>query len=136
MVDNQNFGWGFQLLFGITTLCTGYGLAGLTRRFLVWPAAMIWPGDLVNTTLFYILHDDMPLDPAKTDGWRMGRYRWFLYVMGGGFVSDLPRGVHASRRLTCSVDLVFLPGLEYAATSLVLSAQGVNFFRRPTNRLM
>lgn len=35
------------MLFGITTLCMGYGLAGLSRRFLVWPASMIWPGDLV-----------------------------------------------------------------------------------------
>ncbi|KAI8632990.1 OPT family small oligopeptide transporter [Xylariaceae sp. FL1651] len=83
---HQNFGWGFQLLFGITTLCTGYGLAGLARRFLVWPAAMIWPGDLVNATLFYTLHDDKPTDPTKTNGWRISRYRWFLYVMGGGFV--------------------------------------------------
>ncbi|KAI0195857.1 OPT family small oligopeptide transporter [Xylaria flabelliformis] len=82
----QHFGWAFQLLFGITTLCTGYGLAGLMRRFLVWPAAMIWPGNLVNATLFHVLHDDKPTDPAKTNGWRMGRHRWFLYVMGGGFV--------------------------------------------------
>ncbi|TGJ84790.1 hypothetical protein E0Z10_g3991 [Xylaria hypoxylon] len=82
----QHFGWGFQLLFGITTLCTGYGLAGLMRRFLVWPAAMIWPGDLVNSTLFHTLHDDKPTDPAKTNGWRISRYQWFLYVMGAGFV--------------------------------------------------
>ncbi|RYP64832.1 hypothetical protein DL769_006507 [Monosporascus sp. CRB-8-3] len=53
----QHFGWAFQLLFGITTLCTGYGMAGLARRFLVWPAAM-------------------------TNGWSIGRYRFFLYVMG------------------------------------------------------
>ncbi|KAI1339360.1 small oligopeptide transporter [Xylariaceae sp. FL0016] len=82
----QNFGWGFQLLFAITTLCTGYGLAGIGRRFLVWPAAMIWPGDLVNATLFYTLHDHTPSDPAKTNGWSVGRYRWFLYVFGGAFV--------------------------------------------------
>ncbi|KAI1755875.1 OPT family small oligopeptide transporter [Xylaria castorea] len=82
----QHFGWAFQLLFGITTLCTGYGLAGLMRRFLVWPATMIWPGNLVNATLFHVLHHDEPTDPVKTNGWRMGRHRWFLYVMGGGFV--------------------------------------------------
>ncbi|KAI0405606.1 OPT family small oligopeptide transporter [Xylaria palmicola] len=82
----QSFGWGFQLLFSITTLCTGYGLAGLVRRFLVWPAAMIWPGDLVYATLFHALHDDKPPDPAKTNGWRISRHRWFLYIMGGGFV--------------------------------------------------
>ncbi|KAI1424609.1 OPT family small oligopeptide transporter [Xylaria sp. FL1777] len=82
----QQFGWGFQLLFGITTLCTGYGLAGLLRRFLVWPASMIWPGDLVNATLFHTLHDNIPTDPTKANGWHISRYRWFLYVMGGGFV--------------------------------------------------
>ncbi|KAI0124710.1 OPT family small oligopeptide transporter [Xylariales sp. AK1849] len=82
----QNFGWGFQLLFGITTLCTGYGLAGLARRFLVWPAAMIWPSDLVNASLFYTLHDHSTSDPAKTNGWRIGRYRYFLIVMACAFV--------------------------------------------------
>ncbi|KAI1263905.1 OPT family small oligopeptide transporter [Xylariaceae sp. FL1019] len=83
---DQNFGWGFQILFGITTLCTGYGLAGLTRRFLVWPAAMIWPSDLVNANLFYTLHDHAPSDPAKTNGWSIGRYRYFLCVFTGAFL--------------------------------------------------
>ncbi|KAI1449269.1 small oligopeptide transporter [Annulohypoxylon stygium] len=82
----QHFGWGFQLLFAITTLCTGYGLAGLGRRFLVWPAAMIWPSDLVNASLFYALHDHSPTEPSQANGWRISRYRWFLYVLCGGFV--------------------------------------------------
>lgn len=82
----QNFGWGFGLLFGITTLCTGYGLAGVVRRFLVWPAAMIWPSNLVNTALFYTLHDHSASDPSKTNGWSIGRYRFFLYVFVGGFL--------------------------------------------------
>ncbi|KAK9424113.1 putative OPT oligopeptide transporter protein-domain-containing protein [Seiridium unicorne] len=82
----QNFGWAFQLLFGITTLCTGYGMAGLARRFLVWPAAMIWPSDLVNASLFYTLHDHSPSDPERTNGWRIGRYKYFLIVMTCAFV--------------------------------------------------
>ncbi|KAK3956275.1 OPT oligopeptide transporter protein-domain-containing protein [Pseudoneurospora amorphoporcata] len=81
----QSFGWAWQILFGISTLCTGYGLAGLARRFLVWPAAMIWPADLINCTLFYTLHDHSPSDPARTNGWSMSRYRWFLIVMVGSF---------------------------------------------------
>lgn len=81
----QYFGWGWQMLLGITTLCTGYGIAGLARRFLVWPAAMIWPSDLVNCALFYTLHDHSPSDPAKTGGWSIGRYRWFLIVWCGSF---------------------------------------------------
>lgn len=82
----QDFGWAFQLLLGITTLCTGYGLAGLARRFLVWPAAMIWPADLVNCALFYSLHDHTPSDPSKTNGWSIGRYRLFLIISGASFV--------------------------------------------------
>ena len=72
---NQHFGWAFQLLFGITSLCTGYGLAGLARRFLVWPAAMIWPANLVNTSLLYALHENSESKPPKTNGWTIGRYR-------------------------------------------------------------
>ncbi|EFW99104.1 small oligopeptide transporter [Grosmannia clavigera kw1407] len=83
---HQYFGWGWQILFGITTLCTGYGIAGLSRRFLVWPAAMIWPSDLVNAALFYTLHDHSPSDPAHTNGWRVGRYRWFMIVFVLAFV--------------------------------------------------
>lgn len=82
----QNFGWAFQILFGITTLCTGYGLAGLARRFLVWPSSMIWPSDLVNCALFYTLHDHSPSDPAKTNGWKIGRYKLFLIISCAGFV--------------------------------------------------
>ncbi|KAI5867752.1 small oligopeptide transporter [Durotheca rogersii] len=86
MFYGQHFGWAFQLLFGITTLCTGYGLAGIARRFLVWPASMIWPSTLVNTSLFHALHDHASSDPAHTNGWGLSRYRWFLYVMGGSFI--------------------------------------------------
>ncbi|KAI9733514.1 MAG: hypothetical protein M1818_007262 [Claussenomyces sp. TS43310] len=76
----QNFGWGFQLLLTWTTTMMGFGLAGLARPFLVWPAAMIWPTNLVNTTLFYSLHDHSRADPFRTGGWSIGRYRYFLYV--------------------------------------------------------
>lgn len=38
---NVNLGWGFQLLFTLSSQLIGIGLAGLARRFLVWPAAMI-----------------------------------------------------------------------------------------------
>ncbi|PSR77259.1 OPT oligopeptide transporter protein-domain-containing protein, partial [Coniella lustricola] len=82
----QYLGWGWQILFGITTLCLGYGLAGLTRRFLVWPAAMIWPSNLVNCALFYALHDDHSSSYATSSSWRIGRYKWFLILASCSFV--------------------------------------------------
>lgn len=39
----QFFGWGFQILLILSTQAMGFGLAGVMRRFLVWPAAMVWP---------------------------------------------------------------------------------------------
>ena len=38
----QDFGWGFQLLLTLGTQMIGYGLAGFLRKYLVWPASMIW----------------------------------------------------------------------------------------------
>lgn len=81
----QNFGWAFQMLLVITTQCIGFGMAGIVRRFLIWPAAMIWPSTLANVALMYTLHDHKPSDPAQSNGWSIGRYRWFLYVFAGSF---------------------------------------------------
>lgn len=84
----QFLGWWWQMLFGITTMCLGYGLAGLSRRFLVWPAAMIWPSNLVNCALFYTLHDShLPkADQESASRWRFGRYNWFLILASCSFV--------------------------------------------------
>ncbi|KAL6787365.1 small oligopeptide transporter, OPT family [Trichoderma sp. SZMC 28012] len=82
----QSFGWGFQLLLTWTSTMIGYGIAGISRRFLVWPAAMIWPSNLVSTSLMYTLHDHAPEDTSQSDSWSVGRYRYFIYVAVGSFV--------------------------------------------------
>lgn len=82
---NQNFGWGFEILLCISTQMLGFGLSGLFQRWTVTPAAMIWPANLVNTTLFEALHDISLPNPAKTNGWKIGKYRLFLYVFIGSF---------------------------------------------------
>ena len=82
----HDLGVGFQLLLCLATQLIGYGYAGLLRKFLVWPASMIWPTTFVNTSLFYALHDHAATNPEKADGWNVGRYRWFLYIFCGSFV--------------------------------------------------
>ena len=77
---NQDFGWAFDLLLCLSTQMIGYGLAGIFRKILVWPAAMIWPNALINTSLFYGLHDHSKTDPRKTNGWTISRYKYFLIV--------------------------------------------------------
>ncbi|KAL9109139.1 MAG: hypothetical protein Q9227_006230 [Pyrenula ochraceoflavens] len=83
---NNDLGWGFNILLALTTQVTGFGLAGLMRKFLVEPASMIWPAQLVNTAFMYGLHDHSKSDPTKTNGWGISRYRWFLYVFAGAFI--------------------------------------------------
>lgn len=80
-----DWGWGYAILLGLTTQCLGFGLAGLSRKWLVEPASMIWPSNLVSCTFMYTLHDNTPTDPAKANGWTISRYRMFIYVFAGSF---------------------------------------------------
>ncbi|QKX63788.1 uncharacterized protein TRUGW13939_10959 [Talaromyces rugulosus] len=82
----ERYDWGFEILLGITTQMLGFGIAGFFTRFLVQPSAMIWPQTLINSSLFNALHDHRSPDPAKTSGWKIGKYRLFLYTMIASFV--------------------------------------------------
>jgi OPT family small oligopeptide transporter len=84
--DTSQFGWGFNILFALSTQCLGFGLAGSVRKFLVEPAAMIWPGALVNVGFMYALHDHSRADPSTTNGWGMSRFKWFMICMTGMFI--------------------------------------------------
>ncbi|WPH01785.1 OPT family small oligopeptide transporter [Acrodontium crateriforme] len=80
-----NMGWGFQLLFTISSQLIGIALSGIFRRFLIWPSSMVWPVNFSITTLLYALHDKSPTDPAISNGWRISRYRFFVYLTLGAF---------------------------------------------------
>ncbi len=85
---------------GMASLSTGYGRSCSVSRLLyrLWHrgtvsgvswsglAAMIWPSSLVNAAMFYTLHDHSRSDPTRTNGWSIGRYRWFLIVFTGAFL--------------------------------------------------
>ncbi|KAK8090015.1 Sexual differentiation process protein isp4 [Apiospora hydei] len=82
----QDFGMVFQLLLAITTQSLGYGIAGTMRKFLVYPASMIWPGNLVAVALLNAMHEKpAPPDPTIIGG-TMPRYRWFGVITLGSFL--------------------------------------------------
>ncbi|KAK6216166.1 hypothetical protein LQW54_003740 [Pestalotiopsis sp. IQ-011] len=82
----QNFGVTWQLLLTISTQSLGYGIAGMMRKFLVYPASMIWPGNLVSVVLMNAMYEKhAPLDPTVIGG-NMPRYRWFAYITLGAFL--------------------------------------------------
>ncbi|RMZ90899.1 hypothetical protein DV736_g1866, partial [Chaetothyriales sp. CBS 134916] len=86
----------YQLLLTISTQVLGYTFAGLSRRFLVRPAAMIWPGTLMSTAMFTTMHKR---ENKVADGWSISRYRFFVRVWVG------------------AVLWYFLPGLLFPALS-------------------
>ncbi|TFK50777.1 OPT superfamily oligopeptide transporter [Heliocybe sulcata] len=77
---HMRLGFWFNLVFVLATQLTGFGLAGLCRRFLVWPASMVWPQNLVACTLLNTLHAE---DDEGSGG--ISRYRFFMYILAGAF---------------------------------------------------
>ncbi|RFU36073.1 hypothetical protein B7463_g213, partial [Scytalidium lignicola] len=75
---------GFQLLLVLSTQLVGYGCAGLSRRFLVYPATMIWPKNLAQIALNKALHKD----DGRTivHGWSISRFKFFGIVSVGMFI--------------------------------------------------
>ncbi|KAL2432245.1 Glutathione transporter 1 [Exophiala dermatitidis] len=73
----------YQLLLTVSTQILGYAFAGLTRRFLVRPAAMIWPGTLMSTAMFTTMHKD---ENKPANGWTISRYKFFIYIWAAAFV--------------------------------------------------
>jgi OPT oligopeptide transporter protein len=56
----------------------GYGFAGLCRRFLVYPADMIWPSVLQTSTFLNTMHRDRNPPAGR---WTISRYRLFFVSM-------------------------------------------------------
>jgi OPT family oligopeptide transporter len=73
----------YQLLLTLSTQVLGYTFAGLTRRFLVRPSGMIWPGTLMSAAMFTTLHKE---ENKEADGWRVSRWRFFYVVWLGTFL--------------------------------------------------
>lgn len=129
-------GYWFCLVLVLATQLTGFGLAGLCRRFLVWPASMVWPQNLVACTLLNTLHaeeegddfeppvdDDIPasskLVSSKTVKPMRGitRYRFFMYLTVASFF------------------FFFLPGFLFEALSIFSFVCWVAPTNVPVNQL-
>ena len=92
---NIRYGFWFNLVTVLAMQLTGFGLAGLCRRFLVWSASMVWPQDLVASTLLNTLHAE---DDSETNG--LSRYRYYAMASVASFF------------------FFFLPGYIFAASSV------------------
>ncbi|KAJ3237305.1 hypothetical protein HDU81_009641 [Chytriomyces hyalinus] len=72
--------------FAIVTQCFGYGFAGLTRRYLVRPAAMLWPSNLATIAMLNSLHGT---DDGQGNRYPMTRYKFFWLSASAMFFYQL-----------------------------------------------
>lgn len=71
--------FGYQLMIALSTNFIGYSLAGICRRFLVYPSYCVWPQSLVTIALnaaFHSEHNAVVNGPFKSI-WRMTRIKFF-----------------------------------------------------------
>ena len=80
---NQKVGILYQLLLILSTQILGYAFAGLTRRFLVRPGGMIWPGTLMSAAMFTTLHKE---ENTIANGWKITRWKFFFVVWFSAFL--------------------------------------------------
>ncbi|KAJ4150568.1 hypothetical protein LMH87_011313 [Akanthomyces muscarius] len=87
---NQQYARSFGYMFcnAFATNFIGYGLAGLTRKFLVYPSYCVWPSSLVTIALNSALHNEENhgvMGPFKKM-WNISRYNFFLVTFAAMFV--------------------------------------------------
>ena len=82
------YGFGYQLLTTIPANFLGYGLAGLSRRFIVWPAWCIWPNSLSTLALGKALHTGLnePVRGPFNRVYTWSREKYFMVMFGAMFL--------------------------------------------------
>ena len=107
-------GVGFDMLLVLSTQMLGYAFAGLCRRFLVWPAGMIWPSNLVICTLLNTFHAE---DDDGRDG-SMTRFRFFgIAIVAAGCYYILPGMLRA-----LSAAMLYFNNAHFAITDFLFTA--------------
>lgn len=86
----QNYAksFAYQILLALSTNLMGFGLAGLCRRFLVYPAYCIWPASLVTIALNSSLHaeENYAVPGPFKRLYSMSHYRFFLAAFSAMFI--------------------------------------------------
>ncbi|KAL9272271.1 Oligopeptide transporter 8-like protein [Drosera capensis] len=72
------------LIVMVTTQLLGFSWAGMFRKFLVEPAEMWWPGNMVQVSLFRVLHEK-----EKRSKLRLSRIQFFLLVLVTVFAYEI-----------------------------------------------
>ncbi|KAI8615472.1 OPT oligopeptide transporter protein-domain-containing protein, partial [Chytriomyces sp. MP71] len=82
----QDLNTAWAVIFVLVTQCFGYSFAGLARRYLVRPAAMLWPANLSTIAMLNSLHGNT--DPSN-GRYPMSRFKFFWLATSAAFFYHL-----------------------------------------------
>ncbi|KEY70549.1 hypothetical protein S7711_02705 [Stachybotrys chartarum IBT 7711] len=78
----------YQILIALATNYIGFGIAGMIRRFIVYPTYCVWPATLVTIALNAAFHTGV--NPAVEGPfkkfWRVSRIKFFYIMFGAMFI--------------------------------------------------
>ncbi|KAJ1546500.1 hypothetical protein HK405_007049, partial [Cladochytrium tenue] len=115
----QDVSVGMCVMFVVATQCVGIGLAGLCRKFLVRPAAMLWPTTLSvialvrsvhDSTFASIADDDDDDDDGAGTGGRSGMSSAASLRVGSRHASDIELSAASEVSESKAARAVFAPG--------------------------
>ncbi|KAG9065164.1 hypothetical protein KI688_002486 [Linnemannia hyalina] len=70
-----------SLLLILTTQCIGYGMAGMLRKYLVYPAEMVWWSNLVQVVFYNAIHNTDEFRARKMiRGWSYMKFFWVFCI--------------------------------------------------------
>jgi OPT family small oligopeptide transporter len=80
--------FGYQILIAFATNFIGYGMAGICRRFLVYPSYCVWPASLVTIALNAAFHTEKnaTVDGPFKSKFSINRLKFFYLAFGAMFV--------------------------------------------------
>ncbi|PVH13552.1 OPT family small oligopeptide transporter [Candidozyma duobushaemuli] len=82
--NNPKFTVGGQILLVLSSNFMGFGLAGIFRKFVVYPVTAVWPTLLPTLAVNKAL--TKPEKKENINGWKISRYSFFLIVFACSFV--------------------------------------------------
>lgn len=87
---NQSYAghFSYQILIGLGTNFVGYGIAGICRKFLVYPSYCVWPASLVTIALNAAFHTETnePVAAPFKRVFRASRLKFFVLAFAAMFV--------------------------------------------------
>ncbi|KAK9382761.1 OPT oligopeptide transporter protein-domain-containing protein [Kockiozyma suomiensis] len=76
--------FGFMFVMNLSSLFFGFGLAGIMRRFVIYPVKTVWPTVLPTLALNRALL--VPEIRANIHGWTITKYKFFFIVLISSFL--------------------------------------------------